>query len=102
MTSSLTQGRSAQKFILFCQQNPCNSSPCLNSGTCQAGFTYKGFRCVCRERFGGETCQISKGEMTGLLGPFSRVVREELLAKVPDLPSRRKLKMEKRINVTVN
>ena len=40
--------------------------------------------------------------MTGLLGPFSRVVREELLAKVPDLPSRRKLKMEKRINVTVN
>nr|XP_058945830.1 ficolin-2-like [Pocillopora verrucosa] len=41
-------------------ENPCNSSPCLNSGTCQAGFTYKGFRCVCRERFGGETCQISK------------------------------------------
>ena len=40
--------------------------------------------------------------MTGLLGLFSRVVREELLAKVPDLPSRRKLKMEKRINVTVN
>ncbi|XP_066020537.1 microfibril-associated glycoprotein 4-like [Pocillopora verrucosa] len=39
-------------------ENPCSSSPCLNSGTCQAGFTYKGFRCVCRERFTGETCQV--------------------------------------------
>ncbi|XP_066019720.1 microfibril-associated glycoprotein 4-like [Pocillopora verrucosa] len=41
-------------------ENPCSSSPCLNSGTCQAGFTYKGFRCVCWERFTGETCQISE------------------------------------------
>ncbi|CAH3041859.1 unnamed protein product [Pocillopora meandrina] len=42
-------------------ENPCSSSPCLNRGICQAGFTYKGFRCVCRERFTGETCQIIKG-----------------------------------------
>nr|XP_058956506.1 fibrinogen C domain-containing protein 1-like [Pocillopora verrucosa] len=46
-------------------ENPCSSSPCLNSGTCQAGFTYKGFRCVCQERFTGETCQV-EGEMAGL------------------------------------
>nr|XP_058952653.1 microfibril-associated glycoprotein 4-like [Pocillopora verrucosa] len=39
-------------------ENPCSSSPCLNKGTCQAGFTNKGFRCVCRERFSGETCQV--------------------------------------------
>ena len=69
----LTLGRSAQKFTSFCQQNPCSSSPCLNKGTCQAGFTNKGFRCVCRERFTGETCQV-EGEMAALCGPFSRVV----------------------------
>ncbi|RMX51471.1 hypothetical protein pdam_00018817, partial [Pocillopora damicornis] len=48
------------------------SSPCSNSGTCQAGFTYKGFRCVCWERFTGEICQV-EGEMAALCGPVSRV-----------------------------
>ncbi|CAH3112136.1 unnamed protein product, partial [Pocillopora meandrina] len=32
--------------------------PCLNGGICQAGFTSKGFRCICPEEFsGGEVCQ---------------------------------------------
>ncbi|XP_058972989.2 microfibril-associated glycoprotein 4-like [Pocillopora verrucosa] len=39
-------------------ENPCSSSPCLNNGTCQAGFTNKGFRCVCRDGFTGENCQF--------------------------------------------
>ncbi|XP_066020134.1 microfibril-associated glycoprotein 4-like isoform X2 [Pocillopora verrucosa] len=39
-------------------ENLCSSSPCLNNGTCQAGFTNKGFRCVCQEKFTGETCQV--------------------------------------------
>ena len=86
----LTSGKSAKKLSLFCQQNPCSSSPCLNNGICQAGFTYKGFRCVCRERFTGETCQVSEGEMSGLCGPLSRVVREELLTRVLKLTSRTK------------
>ncbi|PFX33303.1 Ficolin-2 [Stylophora pistillata] len=42
----------------FAIENPCSSSPCLNNGTCRAGLTNKGFRCICRERFTGETCQV--------------------------------------------
>nr|XP_058940533.1 ficolin-2-like [Pocillopora verrucosa] len=45
-------------FIYLAIENPCNSSPCLNNGTCQAGFTSKGFRCVCRHGFSGENCQL--------------------------------------------
>ncbi|KAL9974204.1 hypothetical protein ACROYT_G011217 [Oculina patagonica] len=37
-------------------QNPCSSSPCLNNGTCQAGFTSKGFRCICTAGFTGADC----------------------------------------------
>ncbi|RMX49209.1 hypothetical protein pdam_00005835 [Pocillopora damicornis] len=36
--------------------NPCSSSPCLNNGTCQIGFTSKGFRCVYVHGFVGENC----------------------------------------------
>ncbi|CAH3042479.1 unnamed protein product [Pocillopora meandrina] len=39
-------------------ENPCSSSPCLNNGTCQARFTNKGFRCVCRHGFSGDNCQF--------------------------------------------
>ncbi|XP_068722449.1 contactin-associated protein-like 5 isoform X2 [Montipora capricornis] len=39
-------------------QNPCSSSPCLNGGTCQAGFTSKGFRCLCtNSSFAGIHCE---------------------------------------------
>ncbi|KAL9974205.1 hypothetical protein ACROYT_G011218 [Oculina patagonica] len=42
-------------------KNPCSSSPCLNNGTCQAGFTSKGFRCICRAGFTGTDCsQVAK------------------------------------------
>ncbi|KAL9975397.1 hypothetical protein ACROYT_G012554 [Oculina patagonica] len=37
-------------------KNPCSSSPCLNNGTCQAGFTSNGFRCVCRPGYKGYNC----------------------------------------------
>ncbi|XP_066021883.1 neurexin-4-like [Pocillopora verrucosa] len=39
-------------------ENPCSSSPCLNNGTCQVGFTSKGFRCVCVHGFVGENCSV--------------------------------------------
>ncbi|PFX33302.1 Fibrinogen C domain-containing protein 1 [Stylophora pistillata] len=45
-------------YTFLAIKNPCSSRPCLNNGTCQAGFTNKGFRCICRERFTGETCQV--------------------------------------------
>jgi len=37
-------------------KNPCSSSPCLNNGTCQAGFTSKGFRCICHPGFNATDC----------------------------------------------
>ncbi|KAL9974178.1 hypothetical protein ACROYT_G011189 [Oculina patagonica] len=43
-------------FTYLAIENPCSSSPCLNNGTCQAGFTSKGFRCICRAGFTGTYC----------------------------------------------
>ena len=40
----------------FLSQNPCGSSPCKKNSTCQAGFTSKGYRCVCQQGLGGENC----------------------------------------------
>ena len=40
----------------FLSQNPCGSSPCKKNSTCQAGFTSKGYRCVCPQGLGGENC----------------------------------------------
>jgi len=33
------------------------SNPCQNNGTCQAGFTNKGYRCLCTAGFRGHNCQ---------------------------------------------
>ncbi|XP_068722450.1 contactin-associated protein-like 4 [Montipora capricornis] len=41
-------------------ENLCSSSPCLNGGTCQAGFTSKGFRCLCTNGSYGIKCEIAK------------------------------------------
>ncbi|XP_029192830.2 neurexin-4-like [Acropora millepora] len=38
-------------------ENPCSSSPCLNGGTCQAGFTRNGFRCQCSVGSFGNQCE---------------------------------------------
>ena len=43
-------------FPFFLSQNPCGSSPCQKNSTCQAGFTSKGYRCVCPQGLGGENC----------------------------------------------
>ncbi|XP_078364684.1 microfibril-associated glycoprotein 4-like isoform X1 [Oculina patagonica] len=43
-------------FTYLAIENPCSSSPCLNNGTCQAGFTSKGFRCICHAGFTGTDC----------------------------------------------
>ncbi|PFX18696.1 hypothetical protein AWC38_SpisGene16928 [Stylophora pistillata] len=67
--------QSKQDYIHLSIENPCSSSPCFNNGTCQAGYTDKGFRCKCPFGFTGVRCEkacsfdfedgIGGWEMTG-------------------------------------
>jgi len=36
----------------------CTSTTCKNGGSCQAGATNKGFRCLCLRNYSGETCEL--------------------------------------------
>jgi len=36
----------------------CTSRTCKNGGSCQAGATSSGFRCLCPRNYSGETCQL--------------------------------------------
>lgn len=47
-------------YLLFYPQNSCQSTPCLNNGKCQVGFTHKEFRCLCPAGFDGELCERGK------------------------------------------
>ncbi|XP_067048625.1 uncharacterized protein [Acropora muricata] len=42
--------------------NPCDESLCQHSSTCQAGFTDKGYRCLCGSGFCGEHCETDIDE----------------------------------------
>ncbi|XP_015748953.1 PREDICTED: sushi, von Willebrand factor type A, EGF and pentraxin domain-containing protein 1-like isoform X2 [Acropora digitifera] len=42
--------------------NPCDESLCQHSSTCQAGFTEKGYRCLCGSGFCGEHCETDIDE----------------------------------------
>jgi len=41
-------------------ENPCRRGPCKNNGTCQAGFTSEGFRCICPIGTLGKKCERGK------------------------------------------
>ncbi|PFX18685.1 Pikachurin [Stylophora pistillata] len=71
--SSYLQSKQDHTYLSI--ENPCSSSPCFNNGTCQAGYTEKGFRCKCPLGFTGVNCKkacsfdfedgIGAWEMTG-------------------------------------
>jgi len=42
------------------QADPCDSSPCLNSGTCAGNATH--FECACAAGFVGQLCQHNRDE----------------------------------------
>ena len=45
-------------FLSF--QNPCESIPCANHATCQAGFGNHGYRCICPAGYQGVQCKTGE------------------------------------------
>lgn len=41
-------------------QNPCESIPCANHATCQAGFGNHGYRCICPAGYRGVQCKTGE------------------------------------------
>ena len=52
------------------EQNPCSRLPCMNNGTCQVGYTDKGYRCKCPWTFTGEHCDEGKWKILVFKGVF--------------------------------
>jgi len=56
--------KSWQNYIYRGLKNACGGKPCENNGTCQAGFTNKGYRCLCPPEFKGQKCTEDVNECT--------------------------------------
>ncbi|KAL9961341.1 hypothetical protein ACROYT_G030259 [Oculina patagonica] len=53
-----------QNYIYRGSENACGEMPCQNNAICQAGFTDRGYRCVCAAGFTGQDCTEDIDECT--------------------------------------
>ena len=58
--------------LLRTEQNPCRHGPCKNNGTCQAGFTSQGFRCICPIGTFGKKCERGKNTSKACRGDIKK------------------------------
>ena len=47
-------------MIIISVKNACGLTPCQNHAICQAGYTGKGYRCMCAAGFTGQDCTEGK------------------------------------------
>ena len=45
-------------YILIVELNACDSSPCINGGTCANNDESYGYLCSCKSGFSGQQCEI--------------------------------------------
>ena len=48
------------RLSFFSAKSACGLTPCQNNAICQAGFTDKGYRCMCAAGFRGQDCTEGK------------------------------------------
>ena len=63
LSFTLNKDKSTPSFIniiLNLFQTYCQSSPCVLNATCQEGFGYQEYRCICPQGYHGDKCQLGK------------------------------------------
>ncbi|XP_068673732.1 uncharacterized protein [Montipora foliosa] len=51
-------------------ESACENNPCKNGGTCQTGFTERGYRCLCSFSFIGHDCELAPFPRYETIGCF--------------------------------
>ncbi|XP_068723486.1 uncharacterized protein [Montipora capricornis] len=62
-------------------ESACENNPCKNGGTCQTGFTERGYRCLCSFSFIGHDCEQALSPRYETIGCF----RDQFDRAIPSL-----------------